>query len=123
MEYQIFNKETHEYITTYYDYETLKTLDNSRCYYVAVKKQKTIEPSKKEESTYPISNTPTTQQDILPITHPIGMSLYSTLWSSSDNTNSHSCDNNSENSYSSNDSYSSSSDNSSCSSYSDSSSY
>lgn len=123
MEYQIFNKETHEYITTYYNYETLKTLDTSRCYYVAVKKQKSVELSKKEESKRSVSNTPTTQQDILSIAHPIGISLYSTVWSSSGNTNSNSCDNSSVSSYSSNDSNSSSSDSSSCSSYSDSSSY
>lgn len=117
MEYQIFNKETHEYITTYYNYETLKTLDTSRCYYVAIKKQKNVELSKKEESKYSVSNTPTTQQDILSITHPIGMSLSSTVWNSLDNTNStnsNSCDNNSDSSYSSNDSNSSSSDSSSC---------
>ena len=87
MEYQIFNKETHEYITTYYNYETLNTLDTSRCYYVAAKKQKNVESSKKEEGNYSVSSTPTTEQDVLSITHPVGMSLYSTMWSSSDNTN------------------------------------
>jgi len=39
-EYLIFNKATYEYITTYYNENTLKTLDLERCYYTIVNKVK-----------------------------------------------------------------------------------
>jgi len=50
MKYLIFNKETHEYITTYTNKETLNTLDTSKCYYAEIKEEKVkpvVDPKKK----------------------------------------------------------------------------
>lgn len=44
-EYLIFNKATYEYITTYYNENTLKTLDLERCYYTVVNRVKQNQPT------------------------------------------------------------------------------
>ena len=116
-EYLIFNKLTHEYITTYYNENTLKTLDLERCYYTVVnkvKQEKTVQVVKpKTEVNYDrkssvglSSISSNNQQHDTSLLNTTNVILYSALLDDVSSNNYRSCDNSSSNS-SHSDSYSS----------------
>lgn len=126
-EYLIFNKATYEYITTYYNENTLKTLDLERCYYTVVNKVKQKQPTQTVKTRLEVnpdrnvskgvsrisSNTNSSYDTSLanPL-NPTNVLLYASLLDDNSNNSSSyaSCNNSSSSSYSdSSSSYSSSS--------------
>ena len=137
-EYLIFNKLTREYITTYYNENTLKTLDLERCYYTVVnkvKQEKTVQVVKQKtevnydrKSSVGLSSiSSNNQQHDTSLLNQTNVILYSALLDDVSSNNYRSCDNSGSNSSysdsSSSYSSSSSSDSSSSSCSSDSSSW